>query len=41
MIIDSRFHGNDSFNTRGCLKSLHNLICQVEPVETDIDYQYQ
>ncbi len=21
------------------LKSLHNLICQIEPVETDIDYQ--
>jgi hypothetical protein len=26
-------------NKRGCLKSPLHLICQVEGVETDIDYQ--
>jgi hypothetical protein len=41
MIIDSRFHGNDSSNTRGFQKSLYNLVCQAEPVETDIEDQYQ
>jgi len=24
---------------RGCPKSLHDLICQVEPVEADIDHR--
>ena len=45
MIYVKRIYLNRAINRyvktkkRGCLKSYYNSFCQVELVETDIDYQ--